>query len=154
MRMTEFDWAVHIDRATPALADHELSLTEEQLGLPLPGELRVLYGAVGTGVFKRQNVFAADDFEYNLFALLNARPSIDGPSELVDHYRSLVLEKRLVKDNHVPFAVGAGGDVFTVSRADGSVWFWPMDGEPSPRQVARSVRLLLESLLLAELGPG
>lgn len=145
--MTTFDWQIHFENVTPGLTEAELLSTEQLLGLRLPGELRELYAAVGKGMFRHQDFLNADDFEYNLFELLGAGGAPDAESELIDYYRSLVADKRIIATNHVPFAVGAGGDVYSVACEDGSVWFWPMDGDPAPRVVTRSIRELLESAM-------
>lgn len=141
-----FDWTAHFEQTELGLTASELSSTEQRLGLALPDELKALYGALGGGTFLHQDFFGDDDFEYNLFVLLGGRPKGDRESELVDYYQSLAVNKRLIDTDHLPFAVGAGGDVFTVHLKDGSIWFWPMDGDPTPRAVAGSVRELLQEL--------
>lgn len=134
------DWTTHFIKPKPGATETDLKVLETALGFPVPTELRSLLSAVGGGVFEPHLLVRDDGWEYGFHTL------VGGTKEIQSAYQRFVGEKKLIAPEHIPFARNAGGDIYTVHRNSGAVWFWPMDGEATPQEVIGSIEQLLQEL--------
>lgn len=127
----------------PLLPD-ELRRLSAQLGFELPSPLARLYAFSRRGQFARRYL-SGPEYEFEVHELLSGDP--DDEQNVAAVYHDVVLDRGLLPEGLLPFAVGSGGDFYCVDLERLSVVFVPMDPPSSePRFVAGSVEAFLGEL--------
>jgi cell wall assembly regulator SMI1 len=129
-----------ITQKAPALKESDLAAIEKKLGFQLPTELRAHYLKHNGGVPAKRYFVDARGTEFELQRFMSMKePAFDGDVLFGTTYENLVVKKKLIPMNLVPFARGSGGDFYCIDRSDGSVCFYAMDHALEPKRATKKV---------------
>jgi cell wall assembly regulator SMI1 len=137
----------------PSLSENDLKAVEQEIGLPLPADLRKHYLIFNGGRPEpRRFVVTPAGYEYDVALFLPVRFSSDSDDVLFeDVYRDLVLERGEIPRALIPLAVNGGDDYFCLIIATGEVAFYAMDRSDDPSKatqiVAQSISEFLDSMI-------
>ena len=118
-----------IEKIGTTLAASDIDAVEREIGMPLPRALRAHYEQYNGGM-PRLSVFVAangNDFSLASFKTMKWRKN---PHEVLfeETYLAIVLQKKLVPAEYVPFAIDDGGNFFCMDRRTGAICYSAMDG--------------------------
>jgi hypothetical protein len=133
------------------LTEADLAAVEREVG-PFPEDLRNHYlrfnGGQPTASYLEDDSGAERDIEAFLTVLF---PIVPRDLTLENYYRLIVLERKELARNYLPFARNGGDDLYVIERDSGRISFWAHDipGEPL-KPVAKSLSDLFAKLQTEE----
>ena len=116
---------------SPAVSADELKKIEESLGVSFPDALKSLWLVTNGGILEDgRRVYQRAHYENDIKYFLPVFHGKEAGLLAVDNcYRSLVLDKKLLPANLVPFAIDGGGFPYCVGVDDGAVYFCDLENE-------------------------
>lgn len=125
----------------------DLPKVEKALGFPLPESLKAHYLKYNGGQPKRTWIVTEDGDEYTInYFFPMVHTSEESPMTVEDYYEQLVTKKKLLPKNLIPFADDDGGDLYTMDKDTGEIYYYAMDTK-DPKKAKRHVADTLENFL-------
>lgn len=116
---------------SPAVTADELSDIEAALGITFPDVLKSLWLVSNGGMLEEgRRVYQSEQYENDIkYFLPILRAKKPGLLTADDYYRTLVLEKKILSANLLPFAIDGGGFPFCMRMEDGAVYFASLESQ-------------------------
>ncbi|MGK4349741.1 SMI1/KNR4 family protein [Enterobacter sichuanensis] len=117
--------------SSPAISVDELDKIEALLGISFPRALKTLWLISNGGIMEEgRRVYQSEHYENDIkyfLPILHTKRS--GILTVDDYYKDLVVNKKILAENFIPFAIDGGGFPYCVGINDGAVYFCDLENQ-------------------------
>lgn len=122
---------IKLEDSSPQISVDELDKIEALLGISFPRALKTLWLISNGGIMEEgRRVYQSEHYENDIkyfLPILHTKRS--GILTVDDYYKDLVVNKKHLSENFIPFAIDGGGFPYCVGINDGAVYFCDLENQ-------------------------